>query len=74
LVQKARKATTIISEGVDEMGCILANTTLHLCCGGLQEAVEVERLKVVLTEDEIAYHGNVKDSSLSMNISCLSTS
>jgi len=37
-------------------------------------SIYVERLKVVLTEDEIAYHGNVKDSSLSMSISCLSTS
>ena len=53
----------IISEGVDEMRRIVARTTLDLCRGGLQEAVEVKRLKVVLAEDKIAYHGNVGDAS-----------
>jgi hypothetical protein len=72
--KKARKTTTTISEGVDEMGCIVANATLDLCRGGLQEVVEVKPLKVVFAGDEIAYHGNVKDSSLPTSISCLSTS
>jgi hypothetical protein len=56
------------------MGCIVANATLDLCRGGLQEVVEVKPLKVVFAGDEIAYHGNVKDSSLPTSISCLSTS
>jgi hypothetical protein len=52
----------------------VANTTLNLCHGGLQEVGEAEHLEVALTEDEIAYHGNVGDVGPSMNISCLSTS
>jgi len=46
-----------IREGVDEIGCIVANITLNLYCGGLQE---VERLEVALPEDKTAYRGSVR--------------
>jgi hypothetical protein len=45
LVQEAWKATTTTRQGVNEMECIAANTTLNLYCGGLQETEEVEYLE-----------------------------
>lgn len=43
----------------------MVNTTLNLYCGGLQE---VEHLKVVLTEDKVAYRESVGDAGLSTSI------
>jgi hypothetical protein len=74
LVWEACKAATVIHEGVDEMRWIVANTTLNLCSGGLQEVREVECLEVTLTEDEIAYRESVKDIGPSMSISGTSSS
>jgi hypothetical protein len=54
LVREARKAATTIHEGVDKIRYIMANTTLNLCHGGLQEVGEAECLETSLTEDEIA--------------------
>jgi len=78
---EAWKAATFIREGVYEMRYIVANTTLNLCSGGLQEVREVECLEVALTEDEIAYRENFKDigpsksiPSPSMSISSTSSS
>jgi len=45
LVHEAWKATTATHEGVNEMERIVANTTLNLYCGGLQETAEVECLE-----------------------------
>ncbi|GFZ19340.1 hypothetical protein Acr_28g0000450 [Actinidia rufa] len=45
----------MLHEGVDEMGCVMANNTLDLCRHGLQEAGEAEHLDVTLAEDEIAF-------------------
>ena len=52
----------------------MANITLNLCRGGLQEVGEAKHLEVTLMEYEIAYHGSVGDVSLSINISGLFTS
>ena len=68
MVWEACKAATVIHEGVDEMRWIVANTTLNLYSGGLQEVREVECLEVTLTEDEIAYRESVKDVDPSMSI------
>jgi hypothetical protein len=68
LVWEAWKAATVIHEGVDEMRWIVANTTLNLYSGGLQEVREVECLEVTLTEDEIAYRESVKDVGPSTSI------
>jgi len=38
------------------MGHVLTNNTLNLCCGGLKEVREIERLKVASVDDEIAFH------------------
>jgi len=54
-----------IREGVDEIRCIVANITLNLYCGGLQE---VEHLEVALPEDKTAYHGSVRDACPSTSI------
>jgi hypothetical protein len=62
LVWEAQKAATTISEGVNEMGRIVANTTLNLCFGILQEVGEVE---ATLAEDKIAYRGSVGDAGMS---------
>jgi hypothetical protein len=51
------------------MECIIANTSLDLCRGGLQEFWEIERLKVALVEDEIAYHKSIGDIGHSTSIS-----
>jgi hypothetical protein len=45
LVQEAWKTTTATREGVNEMEHIVANTTLNLYRGGLQEIGEVEFLE-----------------------------
>lgn len=65
MVREAQKAATTISESVNEMGCIVANITLNLCFGILQEVGEVEHLEVALAEDEIAYPGSVGDADMS---------
>ena len=59
---------------VDEMRHIMANTTLSLCHGWLQEVREVERLEVTLMEDEIVYCRSVGDSGLSTSVPGSSTS
>ena len=46
----------------------MANTTLSLCHGGLQEVREVERFEVTLVKDEIAYCRSVGDNGLSTNV------
>jgi hypothetical protein len=43
-----------IHKGVDKIRYIMANTTLNLCHGGLQEVREAECFETSLTEDEIA--------------------
>jgi len=58
----------------DEMRYIVANTTLNLCFGGLQEIGEVRRLETTLTKDGIAYHGSVGDVGPSTSILGPSTS
>ena len=50
------------------MRYIVANTTLNLYHGGLQEVEKTEHLKVSLMEDEIVYCRSVGDVSPSMNI------
>jgi hypothetical protein len=57
-----------IREGINEMRQNMANTTLNLYRGGLQEAREAKRLEVVLVKDEITYHGSVGDVYPSMSI------
>jgi len=44
----AQKAAIVIHEDVEDMGRVVANTTLNLCCGGLQEIGEIERLEAAL--------------------------
>jgi hypothetical protein len=46
LTRGAQKAVIVIHEGVDDMGCVVTNTTLNLCCGRLQE---IEHLEAALT-------------------------
>jgi hypothetical protein len=74
LVQKARKTATIIREGVNKMGCIVANTMLNLCYGRLQDFRKVERFEATLAKDEIVYHGIVGDVGPSKSVPDLSTS
>jgi len=50
------------------MRCIVANTTLNLYHGGLQEVEKTEHLKVSLMEDEIVYCRSVGDVSPSTSI------
>ena len=45
----AHKATIVIHEGVDDMERVVANITLNLYCGELQEIEEIECLEVALT-------------------------
>jgi len=65
LVREAHTILMTIREGVDEIGCIMANITLNLYYGGLQE---VERLEVALPEDKTAYRGSVRDACPSTSI------
>ena len=50
------------------MGYNVANITLNLCCDGLQEVREVQRLEATLVEYEIVYRESVKDVGSSMII------
>jgi hypothetical protein len=52
----------------------VANITLNLYRGGLQEVGDAKHLEVTLVEYEIVYHGSVGDVSLSINIPGLFTS
>ena len=65
---EAQKAATDIRKGVNEIRCIVANTTLNLCSGGRQEVREAGCLEVALTEDDFAYRGSVEDVGLSTSI------
>jgi hypothetical protein len=62
LVRGAWKTTITICECVNEMWHIVANTTLNLCHGGLQEVEKVKCIEVTLTKDMIAYRGSVRDA------------
>jgi hypothetical protein len=62
LVREAQKATITICECVNEMWHIVANITLNLCHGGLQEVEEVKCIEVTLAKDKIAYRGSVRDA------------
>jgi len=62
LVREAQKAAITICECVNEMWHIVANTTLNLCHGGLQEVEKVKCIEVTLTKDMIAYRGSVRDA------------
>lgn len=48
LVQEAWKTTPIIHEGVDEVRCIVANTTLKLSCCQFQGVDEAKCLEMAL--------------------------
>jgi len=63
-----------IHKGINEMRHLVANTTLNLCHGGLQEVGEVERLEVTLAEDKIIYYGNIGDGGSSTSVPGPSTS
>jgi hypothetical protein len=63
-----------IHEGINEMRQNMANTTLNLYYGGLQEAREAKRFEVVLVKDEITYHVSVGDVCPSISILDPSTS
>ena len=63
-----------IREGVDEIGCIIANITLNLYRDGLQKVGEAERLEMTLTEDGISYCGSVGDVGSSTSIPSPSSS
>ena len=52
----------------------MANITLNLYRGGLQEVGDAKHLEVTLVEYEIVYRGSVGDVSLSINIPGLFTS
>ena len=70
-----------IHEDIDEMRCIMTNTTLNICHNGLQETEEVECLEAASIKDEIAYRESVGDTvpstsilGISMSVPYLSTS
>ena len=63
-----------IHEDIDEMRCIVANTTFNICHGRLQETGEVECLEVASIEDEITYRESVGNTGPSMSIPWPSTS
>jgi hypothetical protein len=63
------EAAMTIYEGVNEMRCIIANTTFNLCCDGLQKVGEVERLELTLAEDEVAYRRSVRVVGPSTSVS-----
>lgn len=65
MVREAHIIIMTIREGVDEIECIVANTTLNLYCGGFQE---VEHLEVALPEDKTSYRGSVEDACPSTSI------
>ena len=44
---------------------IMTNTTFDLCCDGLQEIRDVERLEAALTENKIVYCSSVGNASMS---------
>jgi hypothetical protein len=57
-----------INEGVNEMRCIMANTTLNVCRGELHEVGEVEHLEATLAEDDISYRESVGDVGSSTSV------
>ena len=58
-----------IYEGINELRCIIANTTFNLCCDGLKKIREVERLELTLAEDEVVYRGSVRFVGPSTSVS-----
>ena len=64
MIQETRKTTTI-HKNVNEMRHIMTNTTFDLCCDGLQEIRDVERLEAALTENKIVYCSSVRNASMS---------
>lgn len=69
----------IIYKSVDEMRCIMTNTTCNLCLDILQEIEDVERLETILAKCNIVYSESVKDVGPSMSVpdpsmSCLGPS
>jgi hypothetical protein len=55
--KKAHRGIVVLCKGVNEMTYVITNTTLSLCCGGLQKEVgEDKHFGMALMRDESIFH------------------